>query len=85
MKTVFYSRVIDAVSDTPIENGMVVVDDDKIIYVGEEKEYDDSSAATYRLEVAADESSCQALSMRMRIFAVRRASIKAVTHRMIFY
>lgn len=50
MKTVFYSRVIDAVSDTPIENGMVVVDDDKIIYVGEEKEYDDSSAATYRLE-----------------------------------
>ena len=42
MKTVFYSRVIDAVSDTPIENGMVVVDDDKIIYVGEEKEYDDS-------------------------------------------
>lgn len=50
MKTVFYARVIDAVSDTPIENGMVVVDDDKIIYVGEEKEYDDSSAATYRLE-----------------------------------
>ena len=50
MKTVFYSRVIDAVSDTPIENGMVVVDDDKIIYVCEEKEYDDSSAATYRLE-----------------------------------
>ena len=82
MKTVFYSRVIDAVSDTPIENGMVVVDDDKIIYVGEEKEYDDSSAATYSWK---EKPSCQALSMRMRIFAVRRASIKAVTHRMIFY
>ncbi len=31
---VLYGRVIDAVSDTALENGMVVVDNERIVYVG---------------------------------------------------
>ena len=35
MKTVIYARVINSVSDEPIENGMVEIEDDHIVYVGE--------------------------------------------------
>lgn len=34
MKTILYGRVIDAVADEAIENGMVVVEGEKIIYTG---------------------------------------------------
>ena len=31
MKTVIYARVINSVSDEPIENGMVEIEDDHIV------------------------------------------------------
>ena len=44
MKTVIYARVINSVSDEPIENGMVEIEDDHIVYVGEKRECTDSDA-----------------------------------------
>ena len=41
MKTVIYARVINSVSDEPIENGMVEIEDDHIVYVGEKRESTD--------------------------------------------
>lgn len=52
MKTIIYARVIDAISDEAIENGMVMVEDDRIIYAGECIECDESDAQVFRLEDA---------------------------------
>ena len=43
MKTVIYARVINSVSDEPIENGMVEIEDDHIVYVGEKSESTEDS------------------------------------------
>ena len=50
MKTVIYARVINSVSDEPIENGMVEIEDDHIVYVGEKRECTDSDAQIFDLE-----------------------------------
>ena len=50
MKTVIYARVINSVSDEPIENGMVEIEDDHIVYVGEKRESTDSDAQIFDLE-----------------------------------
>lgn len=42
---ILYGRVIDAVSDTAIENGMVVIDEDRIVYAGERGGYPVSEEA----------------------------------------
>ena len=47
MKTVIYARVINSVSDEPIENGMVEIEDDHIVYVGEKRECTDSDAQIF--------------------------------------
>lgn len=52
MKTIIFARVIDAVSDVPIENGMVELEDERIVYVGERKACSDPSARIFELEDA---------------------------------
>ena len=52
MKTIIFARVIDAVSDVPIENGMVELEDERIVYVGERKASSDPSARIFELEDA---------------------------------
>lgn len=46
MKTILYGRVIDAVADEAIENGMVVVEGEKIIYAGTRGSYQPDGTET---------------------------------------
>ena len=77
MKTVIYARVINSVSDEPIENGMVEIEDDHIVYVGEKRECTDSDAQIFDLEGKT--------VMPTPIFVEARAFIRLVTHHMICF
>lgn len=82
MKTVIYARVINSVSDEPIENGMVEIEDDHIVYVGEKRECTDSDAQIFDLE---GKTVMPGFIDAHALFDEARAFIRLVTHHMICF